>query len=250
MKDDNRAPGRTSDRSPGSQELGTSKTEVDLHSTDALVATGSAARDAITILKSRSGLASKRIVAGPDGSITIEGYDGGYLFNVFEEAVWNITSLSTKLSVVEAQRDCFVIRGAPREGLDCSHPQRRQKVKFQTPPSGRRWVLIDFDKIALPPGVSLQQDIGAVCEHLIGLLPVEFHEASYHWQLSSSAGIAEASIASLHLWFWLDRPIPDAQLKAWSKHWNAAANVKLIDGARQCDQIFAGALDGADPVSG
>ncbi len=89
---------------------------------------------------------------------------------------------------------------------------------------------IDFDKIQLPPGLNLQ-DIGAVCEHLIALLPAEFHGASYHWQLSSSAGIKDPSIVSLHLWFWLDRPVPDALLRGWALHWNSQVGTKLIDPA-------------------
>jgi hypothetical protein len=189
------------------------------------------ALDAFTILKSTNGRASKRIVAGPQGTPTTIGFTAGAFFNIFEAPVSNIAELSVMLKVVEKQRDCLVIRGAPRPDLDCGRIQRRLKTNFQTPPSGRRWIFIDFDKIQLPPGLALQQDIGAVCEYLIGLLPAEFRQASYHWQLSSRAGIFDPSIVSLHLWFWLDRPIPDALLRAWAVHWNAEAKMKLIDPA-------------------
>jgi hypothetical protein len=190
-----------------------------------------AALDSITILKSITGLASKRIVAVPGGSVTIENFNAGAFFRIFEARVSSITELSAMLKVVEAQRDCFVIRGAPRNNLDLEPPQRRRKINFQTPLNGRRWVLIDFDKIPLPARMSLHEDIGAVCEHLIKLLPAEFHNASYHWQLSSSAGITDTSVVSLHLWFWLDRPIPDAPIKAWSKWWNEVAGAKIVDPA-------------------
>ena len=108
---------------------------------------------------------------------------------------------------------------------------RRRKTNFQTPHAGRRWILIDFDKVPLPPGVRLQQDVVAVCEHLIGLLPAEFREVSYHWQLSSRAGLGDPAVVSMHLWFWLDRPIPDAELKNWATSWNEKAGAKIIDTA-------------------
>ena len=195
------------------------------------IARSSPAQDAITILRSTLGLACKRILAGPDGSITVEGYPGAKLFQVFEESVSNITELSAKVKVLEALRNCLVVRGAPRSDLDLQRPQHRRKINFSTPPSGRRWLLIDLDEIALPAGMTLQKNVGAVCEYLIRLLPAEFHDASYHWQLSSSAGVKDSSKASGHLWFWLDRPIPDAPLKAWSKWWNGVAGAKIIDPA-------------------
>jgi hypothetical protein len=212
------------------------------------------ALDAFTILKSTTGLASKRIVAGPQGTPTVIDFNAGALFSIFEAPVSNIIGLSAMLKVVEAQRDCLVIRGAPRVDLDVSRTQRRLKTNFQSPPSGRRWIFIDFDKVPLPPGLSLQQDIGGVCEHLVRLLPVEFHATSYHWQLSSSAGITDPSVVSLHLWFWLDRPIPDAPLKAWAEHWNAEAGMKLIDPALfndvQAHYTAAPIFDGlSDPFS-
>ena len=187
--------------------------------------------DAFTILKSTAGSASKRIVAGAQGTPTIIGFNAGALYNVFEAPVSCIRSLSFMLTAVEARQDCLVIRGAPRADLDIGRPQRRQKTNFRTPPRGRQWVLVDVDKVSLPPGLSLREDIDAVREHVIGLLPAEFHRASHHWQLSSSAGITDPSGVSLHLWFWLDRPVSDAQLKAWSADWNARAGIKLIDPA-------------------
>ena len=189
-------------------------------------------RNAFTILKTTNGkLASKRFVADEQGRVTKIDYDAGKHFTVIEAPASNIAELSSMLNLVEPRRDCLVIRGAPRTDLDASQTQQRLKTNFQSPPAGRSWVLIDADKIKLPPGMSLQQDISAVCEYFIGLLPLEFHNSSYHWQLSSSAGMGDPSIVSLHLWFWLDRPIPDALLKRWALHWNAQAGSKLIDPA-------------------
>jgi hypothetical protein len=136
--------------------------------------------------------------------------------------VSNLAELSSALTTLESMPNCFVIRGAPAPGLDCTRAQQRTKTNFQTPVRGGHWVLIDFDKVPLPDALRLADGVAAVCEYLITLLPPEFHHASYHWQLSSSAGIGDPSVVSMHLWFWLDRPIPDAYLKAWGSAWNAA----------------------------
>jgi hypothetical protein len=189
-------------------------------------------RNAFTILKTTNGrAASKRFVADEQGRLTTIGFDAGKHFTVIEVPASNIAELSSMLNLVEPRRDCFVIRGAPRADLDTSRTQQRLKTNFQTPAVGRKWVFIDADKVKLPPGMSLQQDKSAVCEYFIGLLPLEFHSSSYHWQLSSSAGMGDPSIASLHLWFWLDRPVPDALLKGWALDWNAQSGQKLIDPA-------------------
>jgi hypothetical protein len=136
--------------------------------------------------------------------------------------VSNLAELSSALTTLESMPNCFVIRGAPAPGLDCTRAQQRTKTNFQTPVRGGHWVLIDFDKVPLPDALRLADGVAAVCEYLITLLPPEFHHASYHWQLSSSAGIGDPSVVSMHLWFWLDRPIADTDLKTWGSAWNAA----------------------------
>jgi hypothetical protein len=101
---------------------------------------------------------------------------------------------------------------------------------FKTPPQGRYYLEIDVDKLPLPKGWTLNPaSISKICEHIVHQLPPEFHEASYHWQLSSSAGVFDKSTVSAHFWFWLASPVPDAALKAWAKHVNAGVGFKLID---------------------
>jgi hypothetical protein len=179
--------------------------------------------DALTVLKTAPGLfASKQIIARAGAEPEIRGYNAGKWFHAYDWSVSSIAGLSSALTTLETMPNCFVIRGAPSQGLDCTQCQRRNKTNFQTPSCGRRWALIDVDKLPLPDGLHLGDGAVAVCEHLITLLPPEFHQASYHWQLSSSAGVRDASDVSMHLWFWLDRPIPDADLKVWSSTWNLA----------------------------
>jgi hypothetical protein len=92
----------------------------------------------------------------------------------------------------------------------------RQKANFETPPNGRLWVLIDIDKYKLPTGMGLKIDHEEVIEFLVGLLPAEFHDVTYHWQMSSSAGFGKSDLVSMHLWFYLEKPARDDALKAWA----------------------------------
>ena len=49
--------------------------------------------------------------------------------------------------------------------------------------------MIDVDKLPLPAGLDLLQDPAQAIEHAVSLLPSEFHNSSYHWQISAYAEI-------------------------------------------------------------
>jgi len=185
----------------------------------------------ITILKSQSGSATKQITAGPDGKPEIIGFAAGTFFQSYALAVSNITQLSALLQEIERCSNLLVIRGQLLPHLERATLHRRRKVNFQTPPAGLQWLLIDVDKMPLGSGPTLLEDVASVCERIVGRLPKAFHDVSYHWQLSSSAGFTDPSLVSLHLWFWLDRPIPDQELKTWGKWCNDKCRAKIVDTA-------------------
>jgi len=54
---------------------------------------------------------------------------------------------------------------------------------------------------------------------------------SYHWQLSSSAGIYNTDHISVHLWFWLSSPQTSQVLREWAKTFNLSKGHNLIDTA-------------------
>jgi hypothetical protein len=111
----------------------------------------------------------------------------------------------------------LVIRGKPAPSLNLKGAVRRLKKNFATSPQGRWWILIDFDKIPLPSGLSVTRNAKVVAGHLVSLLPEEFYDASYHYQLSSSAGLKNPDVASMHIWFWLAQPWPeDRQDLLWA----------------------------------
>ena len=199
------------------------------------------ALDHITILWTEPGkIATKQFSrASKRSEITFSQYDAGYLFTALKPiAINSIAELSEVLKFLEKQHRALVIRGAPdSDEIIGRHVTRTGSGEginfignFRTPAAGRYYIEIDVDKYNLPPGWKLNQLSGdKICEHLVRLLPNEFHNASYHWQLSSSAGVFDNTKVSIHFWFWLTSPVPDADLKIWAMHVNAAAGFKLID---------------------
>ena len=73
--------------------------------------------------------------------------------------------------------------------------------------------MVDADGVPEPAGLSMALDPEACAEHVLGLLPEPFHDASCVWQASASAGIRPG--CRLHLWFRLSRPVTSGQAKAW-----------------------------------
>ena len=197
--------------------------------------------DTVTILWTAPGkLATKQFSrTSPKSKIAVKQYDAGYLYSVPEPiGLSSIEELSAALAFIENQPRALIIRGAPVSsdviGSDVSRTGSGQgesfEGNFKTPDRGRYYVQIDVDKFVLPKGWQLKRaSIAKICEHIVDLLPAEFRDVSYHWQLSSSAGVFDRTTVSAHFWFWLAKPVPDTALKAWARHVNSAAGVGLID---------------------
>lgn len=189
------------------------------------------AADTLTILVCAKGHTATKTISQAGDSINIEGFDAGYRFGVLLREVDGVETLSEHLTALETMPEAFVIRGAPLKHVDPTKSHRRKKSNFQTAPEGKRWILIDVDKLAVPEHLDLVSDPSAVIEHFIARLPAAFHEVSYHYQLSSSAGFSKAGTVSAHVWFWLAAPVPDADLRRWAKTVNRHAGTRLIDPA-------------------
>lgn len=78
----------------------------------------------------------------------------------------------------------------------------------------RNWVLLDFDKVPNLQGVE-PTSLEAML-YLRTLLPPEFQDVVCSYSMSSSAGLSgDGATISGHLWFWLDRPVGEIELKSW-----------------------------------
>ena len=186
---------------------------------------------------------SKVFMQDADNNIQSIGYDRCKHFKIKLREVSNIEDLSNLLLKLENRSDLMVIRGAPRDDVDQSKTVFRQtydprkgaanqpvqEKPFEDTPIS--WVMIDVDKQQLPSEVDLIKDTDMAIGHIVAQLPKKFQGASYHWQLSSSAGIYNTDHISVHLWFWLSSPQTSMDLREWAKTFNLTKGKSLIDTA-------------------
>ena len=145
-----------------------------------------------------------------------------------------IDELSSLLLVLEADPRRVIIRGRLVDGVDPTLPLRRRihdavRPVLEAPYVDQElsWLMIDMDKQQLPSGIDLlAQPLDAI-DYLIAQLPQEFHDCTFHYQLSSSAGVFNTNEVSAHLFFWLQEPATSAKLKPWAEALNRQR--KLID---------------------
>ena len=145
-----------------------------------------------------------------------------------------IDELSSLLLVLEADPRRVIIRGRLVDGVDPTLPFRRRihdavRPVLEAPYIDQElsWLMIDMDKQQLPSGIDLlAQPLDAI-DYLIAQLPQEFHDCTFHYQLSSSAGVFNTNEVSAHLFFWLQEPATSAKLKPWAEALNRQR--KLID---------------------
>jgi hypothetical protein len=95
--------------------------------------------------------------------------------------------------------------------------------------AAHRWVLLDVDGYPCLLADPVAQPAEAVAD-FIDELPAEFNGAAHHIQLSNSAGLAKhAGKLKAHVWFWVDRPLNNAQLKAWAAGLKGEVDAALFD---------------------
>ena len=146
----------------------------------------------------------------------------------------DLHSLSALLHRLEDDATHTVIRGSLVDGQNSPVP--RNKNTFTATP--RQWCMIDIDSLAWDGDINDQQ---AMLSHAIQQLPAEFQSVDYWYHFSSSMGIKPG--IRVHLWFWLDRPCSDDEMKAWLSgcpvdlrmfnpiQIHLTANPRFIDGA-------------------
>jgi hypothetical protein len=189
--------------------------------------------DYLTVLYTQPGhFASKTISCKADGSIEIQDFNAGLYFGVLDlPSIGDIYTLSNYLSQLESIPNALAIRGQPLPHLAHGTAVYRRKVNFQSPERGHHWVMIDVDKYPLPRRLLSKRLSHAVVEYLITKLPTEFHDVTYHWAFSSSAGVKNHETVSAHIWFWLTQAVSDEELTRWGYFVNEGAGHKLIDTA-------------------
>ena len=133
-------------------------------------------------------------------------FSPGSEFLVSQQPVNDLQSLASVISGLEGDLTKAVIRGLPL--LPENEPVARQSHNFSK--TSHHWCMIDIDSL---PWDGDLQDHKAVLEYAPCQLPPEFQQADCWYHFSSSMGIKQG--IRVHLWYWLERPCSDAEMKAW-----------------------------------
>lgn len=182
--------------------------------------------DTLTVLQTTDGrVATKTLTRLPKGGWEKKDFVAGTKFMCHQHPIKGIQELHTGLVEIAKHKNCFVIRGAPREHVNLAMAVFRRKdintygddAHFEE--CTRRALMIDFDKIEIGNNIDLVGAPEEAVERVIlNVLPEQYHDVSFVWQLSSSAGTLDPpGILSAHAWFWLDRPIGETELKIWHR---------------------------------
>lgn len=162
---------------------------------------------------------TKTFYVDDSGKVIKQDFQNPVLFNVSRRYIDNLESLAQHITEISQDPHSVIIRGIPHQRFQA--PVTRRLENFDEHPEGTPWVMLDFDNITTAADPLSESAI----EELIWKLPAEFHQASYFYQHSSSAGILDSegiplkSGANVHLFFWLDRRIPGKWLSAYlEKH--------------------------------
>jgi len=170
--------------------------------------------ETITILHALAGSACKRFIAGESP----RPYNVGRDFTAETLEVNDLKRFSEVLAAVENDPTAFLIRGGPKPGISASQPTRRSYLGEDAAfvACSRRLFCVDIDNVIGPDGVD-PCSIAAV-DHVISLLPPEFHDSDVAVQFSNSAGTLDAGRKiKVHLWYWGDREYSDLELRRWAK---------------------------------
>jgi len=161
------------------------------------------------------------------------GFKPGSTFTTSAVSVADLDSLVAILHSLEAEPTKTIIRGSPI--TDVNKVVSRTKGQFCS--AKRQWCMVDIDSLAWDGS----DDPKAMLSFAIQQLPSEFQSIDCWYHFSSSMGI-KAGIR-VHLWFWLDRPCSDDEMKAWLSGYpvdlrlfdpiqiHLTANPRFIDGA-------------------
>jgi hypothetical protein len=175
--------------------------------------------DTMTVLRSHSGVLTKRIHRTAAGWHIVP-FSAGTWFAARNCTLRGFGDLASVLDRLSGEAAVCAVRGRLLPYVDrtrcrrlSDRAQHGAAVTFEAVP--RRWIALDIDGVPEPPCLTFAAEPEAAIEHVLGQMPPEFAEASCWWQATGSAGIKPG--IRCRLWFWLSRPVSDAESKGWLK---------------------------------
>jgi len=117
----------------------------------------------------------------------------------------------------------FMIVGGFKDGIDLENMVRRKRenkkdgleptiIDRELP-----YFPVDVDGWKIPQGLSYED---AVKLFVRQELPREFKNATFIYQFSASHGLTDPSVLKVHLFFWLETPVHNLQMKSFAKAYN------------------------------
>ena len=168
----------------------------------------------ITVLTAASSTTLGKSFTGPD--LEPLPFQTSKHFTTEELEVHDLSSLMDVLRSLEGEPTKTVIRG--KVPSDASEKISRDKETLVASP--RSWCMIDIDGLFWDG----PNDHEAMLNHAILQLPTEFQNTDCYYHFSSSMGIKEG--IRVHLWYWLDRPCSDDEMKVWLS--GSAADLRMF----------------------
>ncbi len=170
--------------------------------------------DALTVLRAPGRRLAKLL--HPDGRV--DGYDRTRTLDAYTVQVVDLAGILALLQRLLVQPECCIIRGELLAGDRAAGIRRLlypdkdtgDLPTFRDVP--RRWLALDMEGVALPPGQPAADLAGCACIALASLPPA-FHAAACIVQASASHGLRPD--LRLRLCLWLDRPAWGRELKRW-----------------------------------
>lgn len=154
----------------------------------------------------------------------IEQFDRAKYFSAKEKPLASFDDLAAVLNNLIKDRFSCVVRGVVKAGIDKNYFARR---KASNPEGGaiedvdQRWVCLDIDSL---PISAVNNDLKAAPGIIRSMLPKCFSVASCWWNFSASQGFKVGPpTVSIHMWFWLDDELSNAELKQYFDLFNKSA---------------------------
>ena len=169
--------------------------------------------ETVTILRCAGGEPAHKIY-GVNG---VTDYSARSFVTFEQKTISGLADFAQLLGVLEGEASAFIIRGIPIRPSDAGRSVRRRALGSDAAFASResRLLCIDVDNVQALEGMSPCSD--EAINHVIGLLPAEFHRASCVVQFSNSAGTEKAgNRIKLHLWFWGAKTYSDRELRRWA----------------------------------
>jgi hypothetical protein len=130
-------------------------------------------------------------------------------------------------------------RGQVKPGLDGVRARRRCNDPDATTNSflvaPRAWLALDFDGVVVPAGIGVGDRVADAGAYARSLLPPEFRDVRAIVSVTSSTGLPKnlgtgpngEDLARLRLFYLIDRPVEDEDLRDWAKGFRYETGVDL-----------------------